>query len=197
MGKYSSRAESGEKREEPDDQKAVGDLERDIPMGRWSGSQVRLGGMEVEIANVDNSLPSFECEWQEKVEGHGNPLQYSCLENPMDGGAWRATSPQGPKESDTPEQLTWGRRKIGQYQREITLKEWEELDHGAVRLAEPCSKESLKQHRRGTVGMRAGSGVRFPGLRTRPQLCHWPALSVFPPLVWGNGDQRPCPLEQP
>ena len=23
--------------------------------------------------------------------GHGNPLQYSCLENPMDGGAWRAT----------------------------------------------------------------------------------------------------------
>ena len=22
--------------------------------------------------------------------GHGNPLQYSCLENPMDGGAWQA-----------------------------------------------------------------------------------------------------------
>ena len=22
---------------------------------------------------------------------HGNPLQYSCLENPMDGGPWRAT----------------------------------------------------------------------------------------------------------
>ena len=21
-------------------------------------------------------------------EGHGNPLQYSCLEDPMDGGAW-------------------------------------------------------------------------------------------------------------
>ena len=26
-------------------------------------------------------------------EGNGNPLQYSCLENPMDKGAWRATSP--------------------------------------------------------------------------------------------------------
>ena len=26
-------------------------------------------------------------------EGNGNPLQYSCLENPMDGGAWRATVP--------------------------------------------------------------------------------------------------------
>ena len=24
-------------------------------------------------------------------EGHGNPLQYSCLENPMDRGAWLAT----------------------------------------------------------------------------------------------------------
>ena len=24
-------------------------------------------------------------------EGTGNPLQYSCLENPMDGGAWWAT----------------------------------------------------------------------------------------------------------
>ena len=24
-------------------------------------------------------------------EGDGAPLQYSCLENPMDGGAWRAT----------------------------------------------------------------------------------------------------------
>ena len=24
-------------------------------------------------------------------EGNGNPLQYSCLENPMDGRAWQAT----------------------------------------------------------------------------------------------------------
>ena len=24
-------------------------------------------------------------------EGNGNPLQYSCLENLMDGGAWQAT----------------------------------------------------------------------------------------------------------
>ena len=23
--------------------------------------------------------------------GHGNPLQYSCLKNPMDRGAWKAT----------------------------------------------------------------------------------------------------------
>jgi len=24
------------------------------------------------------------------AEGHGNPLQYSCLENPMDRGPWQA-----------------------------------------------------------------------------------------------------------
>ena len=26
-------------------------------------------------------------------EGNGNPLHYSCLENPMDRGAWQATVP--------------------------------------------------------------------------------------------------------
>ena len=29
-------------------------------------------------------------EWQASGEGNGTPLQYSCLENPMDGGAWWA-----------------------------------------------------------------------------------------------------------
>ena len=36
-------------------------------------------------------------------EGNSNPLQHSCLENPMDRGAWQATSPWGHKESDTAE----------------------------------------------------------------------------------------------
>ena len=35
-------------------------------------------------------------------EGNGNPLQYSCLENAMDVGAW---CPWGRKESDTTERL--------------------------------------------------------------------------------------------
>ena len=34
-------------------------------------------------------------------EGNDNPLQYSCLENPMDGGAWWATVHVGTKELDT------------------------------------------------------------------------------------------------
>ena len=36
--------------------------------------------------------------------GHGNPLKYSCLENPMDRGAWQATySPYSCKELDMTE----------------------------------------------------------------------------------------------
>ena len=37
--------------------------------------------------------------------GSGNPLQYSCLENPMNRGAWRATV-YGVTELDMAEQLT-------------------------------------------------------------------------------------------
>ena len=35
--------------------------------------------------------------------GNGNPLKYSCLENPMDRGAWRATVHGVCKESYTTE----------------------------------------------------------------------------------------------
>ena len=34
-------------------------------------------------------------------EGNGNPLQYLCMGNPMDRGAWRAIAHGVAKESDT------------------------------------------------------------------------------------------------
>ena len=44
--------------------------------------------------------------WEDTLEGgHSNILQYSCLENPMDRGAWRATV-QSVAELDTTE-ATW------------------------------------------------------------------------------------------
>ena len=40
--------------------------------------------------------------WEDSPgEEHGNTLQNSCLENPMDRGAWRATVHRVAKESDT------------------------------------------------------------------------------------------------
>ena len=36
-------------------------------------------------------------------EGNGNPLQYSCLENFMDRGAWQATAHGAAKESEKTE----------------------------------------------------------------------------------------------
>ena len=38
-------------------------------------------------------------------EGNGNPLQISCLENPMDRGAWRATVHGVPESLDTTEYI--------------------------------------------------------------------------------------------
>ena len=38
--------------------------------------------------------------------GNSNPLQYSCLENPMDRGNWRVSSPRGLKESNMAERLS-------------------------------------------------------------------------------------------
>ena len=41
------------------------------------------GGLDVK------RLPTMrETQVRSSGEGNGNPLQYSCLENPMDGGAW-------------------------------------------------------------------------------------------------------------
>ena len=36
-------------------------------------------------------------------EGNGNSVQYSCLENPMDRGAWQSAVHGGPKELGTTE----------------------------------------------------------------------------------------------
>ena len=37
-----------------------------------------------------NQAPNLACPAHICREGNGTPLQYSCLENPMDGGAWWA-----------------------------------------------------------------------------------------------------------
>ena len=51
-----------------------------------------LGGSEVKVSACNaGDLGSIPGLGRSPGEGNGNPLQYSCLENPMDGGAWWAT----------------------------------------------------------------------------------------------------------
>ena len=46
---------------------------------------------------VGGGLTTIPGSGRSPGEGNGNPLQYSCLENPMDRGAWRAMSMGVPK----------------------------------------------------------------------------------------------------
>ena len=51
------------------------------------------GGSEVKVsASNVGDLGSILGSGRSPEEGNGNTLQYSCLENPMDGGAWWAKS---------------------------------------------------------------------------------------------------------
>ena len=50
------------------------------------------GGAEVKASAFNaGDLGLFPGSGRSPGEGNGSPLQYSFLENPMDGGAWRAT----------------------------------------------------------------------------------------------------------
>ena len=47
------------------------------------------GGSEVKASACNaGDLGSIPGSGRSPGEGNGNPLQYSCLENPMDRGAW-------------------------------------------------------------------------------------------------------------
>ena len=48
-------------------------------------SENLLGLQTEEAASEVKEFSTFLCMGG---EGNGTPLQYSCLENPMDGGAW-------------------------------------------------------------------------------------------------------------
>ena len=48
---------------------------------------------------IDNRTGLILGSGRSPGEGNGYPLQYSCLGNPLDGGAWRATVHWVAKES--------------------------------------------------------------------------------------------------
>ena len=60
------------------------ELQHARPPKGWLSWQKYLPAMLGDLDSIPNSGRS-------PGEGTGNLLQYSCLENPMDRGAWRAT----------------------------------------------------------------------------------------------------------
>ena len=58
---------------------------KDLHMGFPGGSD---GKVSARTVGDPGSIPR---SGRSPGEGNGNPLQYSCLENPMDRGAWWAT----------------------------------------------------------------------------------------------------------
>ena len=65
-------------------------------LGFPGDSEVKNLPANIGALGDTSSIPG----WGRSPEGgNGNPLQYSCLENPMDRGAWQATI-HGVAESD-------------------------------------------------------------------------------------------------
>ena len=61
------------------------------------------GSDSKESAHNEGDPGSIPGSGRSPGEGNGNPLQYSCLENSMNGGAWWGYSPRGHRELDMTE----------------------------------------------------------------------------------------------
>ena len=68
------------------------EIKRNLLLGRKA-----MTNLESILKSRDITLPTNVCLVKAKFfpvviygEGNGNPLQYSCLENPVDRGAWWA-----------------------------------------------------------------------------------------------------------
>ena len=65
-------------------------------MAQWVKSRPAMQEAQADVSLIPGLGRSSE-------GGHGNPLQYSCLENPMNRGTWWATVHRVAKESDKTE----------------------------------------------------------------------------------------------
>ena len=112
--------------------------------------------------SVVKNLPSV---WETHVWSLGredpNQLQYSCLENPSEGGAWQAIV-YGVAESDTTKQLTtmWSRAVLGSsccwntsHACQQCCESWRQHNSGRARSPYLRSSASINKHSSSSVAL--------------------------------------------
>ena len=116
--------------------------------GRWD--RLSPGGSDgKESAGDAGALGSIPGWGRSPGEGNGNLFQYSCLENPMDRGAWQATvHGVAMSQSDMTEQLTLSLTFLGEQSEETRRR----------RSGAACSHLSRRQN-----PLKGFSKHTFPG----------------------------------
>ena len=68
-------------------------LENPMDRGAWWAIILRVAKCQTGLKQLSTHVYNFPIPGSGRTpgEGNGNPLQYPCLENPMDRGAWWAT----------------------------------------------------------------------------------------------------------
>ena len=113
-------------------------------------------------------------------EGNSNPLQYSCLENPMDGGSWRATIPEVAKSQTRLSDFTHSQMQVMKRKR-VNKK-------SSTLLPKEMEAQSCHFFPGGSEGKASACSVGDPGLI--------PGLGRSPGEGNGNPLQYSC-LENP
>ena len=81
-------------------------MPRNATVGSYGGSEDKASACN---AGDPGSIPGLG---RSPGDGNGNPLQYSCLENPMDRGAWQATVHRVTKSRTRLSEFTFTFRRI-------------------------------------------------------------------------------------
>ena len=125
--------------------------------------------------------PGFK-PWVGKIPGggHGNPLQYSCLENPHGQNNLAGYSPWGCKELDTTEQLSTVQHRLQVRGKGLAAAGWSRL----CSLHAPINSDRQSLCRQGSPGLSPASSFISSVLWvTSPSLTFLIPDCVCPPIL--------------
>ena len=120
-------------------------------------------------------------------EGHGNLLQYPCLENPHGQRSLAGSRPQGFKESDRTEQLTWGMNS--------TFKEGQHTFKGGLSLVTYLNRTRRERETRKNSDLTEHlSHVIKVSIRSGESYCVYPWYDLMRIALYLCGPPPPNPV---